>query len=249
MRLTRRHVVGMPFLTGMGLAASPARAARPRMFVELFTSQGCSSCPPADKLFSEFAREPDMVTVSLAVDYWDYLGWKDTLASPRHTARQKAYAVQRGDRQVYTPQAVVNGLAHALGSSRQAIEAAAKRTLSAPGVLALDIGIEASSSEIAISLPDAVGAAPKLAIVTLMKIRKSCDVEIGRGENNGKSITYANVVQGLVPVGRWEGRATVLKLPRESAAGPMIDAFVVVAQAGTETAPGAVIGAARGLLA
>jgi hypothetical protein len=238
----------MPFLIGMGLKASPARAARPRMFVELFTSQGCSSCPPADRLFSEFAREPDIVTVSLAVDYWDYLGWKDTLASARHTARQKAYAVQRGDRQVYTPQAVVNGLAHALGSSRPAIEAAAKRTAAAPGVLSLDIAIETVGGEIAISLPDASGAGPKSASVTLMKIRKSCDVAIGRGENTGKSITYANVVQGFVPVGRWEGRSTVLRLPRDSASGPQIDAFVVVAQAGSEAAPGAVIGAARGVL-
>src|SRR5271166_6724750 len=98
--------------------------AQTRGVVELFTSQGCSSCPPADKLLGELAGDPSIVAISVPIDYWDYLGWKDTLADPRNTARQKAYAHVRGDGQVYTPQAVVNGSIHALGSDKVAIEQA-----------------------------------------------------------------------------------------------------------------------------
>src|SRR5438876_88668 len=99
-------------------------SAEPRAVIELFTSQGCSSCPAADKLLGELSRDPSLVTMSLAVDYWDYLGWKDTLALHGHSDRQRAYAEVRGDREVYTPQVVVNGVAHALGSDRAAIEKA-----------------------------------------------------------------------------------------------------------------------------
>src|SRR5215467_15450664 len=98
--------------------------AEPRAVVELFTSQGCSSCPPADKLLGELTADRSLVAVSVPVDYWDYLGWKDTLADPRNSARQKAYAHARGDGQVYTPQVVVNGILHALGSDKAAIEVA-----------------------------------------------------------------------------------------------------------------------------
>src|SRR5262249_30644442 len=93
----------------------------PRAVIELFTRQGCSSCPPADQLLGELTGDPSLVAVSVPVDYWDYLGWKDTLADPHNTARQKAYAHARGDGQVYTPQVVVNGSLHALGSDKAAI--------------------------------------------------------------------------------------------------------------------------------
>ena len=111
----------------LGAVARCRRAtvqAEPRAVIELFTSQGCSSCPAADKLLSEFKDDPSLITLSLPIDYWDYLGWKDTLASPGHTARQKAYSKMRGDREVYTPQVVVNGVLQALGSNRADIEKA-----------------------------------------------------------------------------------------------------------------------------
>src|SRR5215813_13223948 len=105
-------------------AAAPYSLAQaePRAVIELFTSQGCSSCPPADQLLGELADDPSLISVSVPIDYWDYLGWKDTLADPRNAARQKAYAKVRADREVYTPQAVVNGSYHVLGSDRAAIE-------------------------------------------------------------------------------------------------------------------------------
>src|SRR5690349_24983827 len=96
--------------------------AEPRGVVELFTSQGCSSCPPADALLAELANDPSLVAISVPIDIWDYLGWKDTLAIPRNTVRQRAYAQARGDGQVYTPQAVVDGSVHVLGSDKLAVE-------------------------------------------------------------------------------------------------------------------------------
>src|SRR4249919_2286908 len=104
-----------------GSMAAPA-SAEPRAVVELFTSQGCSSCPAADKLLGELAGDSSLIALSIPIDYWDYLGWKDTLASAGHSARQRAYARMRGDRQVYTPQIVVNGATHVLGSDRAAVE-------------------------------------------------------------------------------------------------------------------------------
>src|SRR5947199_10640928 len=98
------------------LAAMPAARAEPvRGVVELFTSQGCSSCPPADRYLAELGKDPRLVVLSWPVDYWDYIGWKDTFASPTFTARQKAYAAVRRDDQVYTLQAVIDGVAHAVG--------------------------------------------------------------------------------------------------------------------------------------
>ena len=96
--------------------------------VELFTSQGCSSCPAADALFVKLAKRSDLIVLTMPVDYWDYLGWKDTLATPGNTARQKAYAKSRGDGQVYTPQAVINGQIHVNGSSESQIENALRKT-------------------------------------------------------------------------------------------------------------------------
>src|SRR5262245_65787361 len=99
-----------------GASQSVSAEQQPRAVVELFTSQGCSSCPAADALLGKLARDPNVIALSLAIDYWDYIGWKDTLALPGHTNRQKAYSRMRGDRGVYTPQAIVNGAAQALGS-------------------------------------------------------------------------------------------------------------------------------------
>jgi len=118
----------------------PAHA-DPRAVVELFTSQGCSSCPPADRVLGELAKDPSVIALSLPIDYWDYLGWKDTLADSRFSARQKAYSRARGDREVYTPQAVVNGAAHVIGSDLASIESAIGSTAKAAGRSWFDVRI------------------------------------------------------------------------------------------------------------
>src|SRR6185369_13617653 len=124
---SRRVALSLAVVASTMVAAADV-SAEPRGVIELFTSQGCSSCPPADKLAGELARDPSLIVLSLPVDYWDYLGWKDTLALPGHTNRQRAYSKARGDREVYTPQVVVNGVKHVLGSDKTAIENAVAQT-------------------------------------------------------------------------------------------------------------------------
>ena len=127
-------------LAALGLAAllQPALADPPRAVVELFTSQGCSSCPPADALLVEYSRQPDIIALSLPVNYWDYLGWKDTLAHVAFTERQKAYAHGRSDRQVFTPQMIVNGKKSCIGSDRAQIEKAIQYTSKGRKTLPVD---------------------------------------------------------------------------------------------------------------
>ena len=115
------------------------RSAEPRAVLELFTSQGCSSCPAADKLLGEFAADPTLIAISLPIDYWDYLGWKDTLALAGHSAPPEGLCGQRGDREVYTPQVVVNGTAHVLGSDKAAIERAIASDAKRRGALSLPV--------------------------------------------------------------------------------------------------------------
>src|SRR5206468_6473599 len=128
--------------------------AEPRAVIELFTSQGCSSCPPADQLLGELEDDPSLVSVSVPVDYWDYLGWKDTLADPRNTARQKAYAHARGDGQVYTPQVVVNGALHVVGSDRSAIEHAIAETRKNGAMPALPVTLVLAGGQLTAEIAD-----------------------------------------------------------------------------------------------
>src|SRR6266851_10433497 len=122
--MLRCRYASASLIAGLLITTYGIARAEPRAVIELFTSQGCSSCPAADKLLGELAGDASLVAISVPIDYWDYLGWKDTLASPAHSGRQRAYARVRGDRQVYTPQIVVNGSTHVLGSDRAAVERA-----------------------------------------------------------------------------------------------------------------------------
>src|SRR5205807_2253557 len=125
----------------------PAHA-DPRAVVELFTSQGCSSCPPADRIIGELAKDPSVIALSMPIDYWDYLGWKDTLADARFSARQKAYSQMRGDRDVYTPQVIVNGSAHLIGSDRAGIEGAIGDTKKSDGVMTVPVSMMLAGKQI-----------------------------------------------------------------------------------------------------
>ena len=139
--MLRRRLASASLIAGFLIATFVvARAAERRALLELFTSQGCSSCPAADKLLGEFAADQSLVALSVPIDYWDYLGWKDTLASPAHSARQRAYARVRGDRQVYTPQIVVNGSdACCSAATSAAIEHAIAQTDQKSGVMSLPV--------------------------------------------------------------------------------------------------------------
>ncbi|MHA1189152.1 MAG: DUF1223 domain-containing protein, partial [Alphaproteobacteria bacterium] len=123
MKKNTKLVAGLAaWIIPLGFATSGPVSAGPKAVVELFTSQGCSSCPPADKYVGDLVDREDVIALSLPVDYWDYLGWKDTLARPENTRRQYEYANARGDNRVYTPQIIVNGGEHFVGSSRKSVE-------------------------------------------------------------------------------------------------------------------------------
>src|SRR3984885_10277519 len=126
--------------------------AEPRAVVELFTSQGCSSCPPADKVIGDLAKDPSVIALSMPIDYWDYLGWKDTLADARFSARQQACSRVRGDRGVYTPQVVVNGSVHLIGSDRAGIEEAIGDTRKDDGVMSVPVSMVLAGKQIKVSV-------------------------------------------------------------------------------------------------
>lgn len=206
-------------LAAIAMLLSAPLAAEPQKnptLLELYTSQGCSSCPPADALLGELSERDDVVALTMPVSYWDYLGWKDTLAKKAFTQRQYDYASARGDRQVYTPQVVVNGVAHVVGSRRHEIDAAIKSTKR----MLSDVGVALSAEWQGRSVRIKVGQAPdgserRSGNVYLACFRRSVPVAIGRGENSGRRITYTNVVRELVPISRWEGKplSETVKIP------------------------------------
>src|SRR5580698_8681490 len=173
----------------------PAVAAEPRAVIELFTSQGCSSCPPADKVIGELAKDPSVIALSMPIDYWDYLGWKDTLADSRFSARQKAYSLMRGDRDVYTPQVVVNGSTHVIGSDRAGIEGAIGKTDKGAGVMSVPVTMSVAGKQINVSVSASKESAVSHGEVWICSIAKSVQIDISRGENCGQQITYHNVVR------------------------------------------------------
>jgi hypothetical protein len=223
-------------------AAASCAGAEPRAVIELFTSQGCSSCPPADKLLSQFVTDPSLIPISLPIDYWDYLGWKDTLADPRNSARQRAYSRMRGDREVYTPQVVVNGSVHALGSDKEAIEAAIALSRKSGTTLSLPVTVAVTDGRLMVSVPGG-GEGHSLAEVWICGLVKSATVAIGRGENRGKTITYHNVARHWVKLGTWNGKSESWSLPiQEFDEG--IDEAAVMVQSGTVDKPSQMYGAA-----
>jgi hypothetical protein len=225
----------------------PAHA-EPKAVVELFTSQGCSSCPPADKVLGELAKDPSVIALSLPIDYWDYLGWKDTLADSRFSARQKAYSHMRGDRDVYTPQVIVNGAAHVIGSDRARIEGAIKDTNKADKVMSVPVTMSLSGKQLTVSVAAGKGGAPAQGEVWLCSISKSVPISIGRGENRGREIVYHNVVRNLLKVGDWNGNPESWTLPLDSVMRDGIDAAAVLVQDGNRDKPGPMLGAAFTLL-
>jgi hypothetical protein len=200
--LSRRSALALG--AGALLAPAPLRAATVNpVLVELFTSQGCSSCPPADKLAAQLSRDPDIFVVSFNVDYWDYLGWRDTLAKPEYSQRQYDYAKSRGDGSVYTPQMVINGTTHAVGNNPKQVHEHINIGANTPPALALKL--EITRKDITLDIPEFKQQGD--ATVWLMAIESKVVQKIDRGENAGDSITYVNVVRNLVPAAKWTGEA------------------------------------------
>ncbi len=206
--------------------------------VELFTSQGCNSCPPADALLGELAKRDDLIALSFNVDYWDYLGWQDTLADPAYTQRQRNYAQARNDRRVYTPQMVVGGMTHMVGSDRRAVLSAIDK-IRGDKRATLNIEMTRDNKRILVRLPD--GKTPVDATIWLVRFDRTKEVAIRRGENGGRTIVYHNVVRDLRNIGLWRGEAMEIAFMQEDLAKGGRDGCAIIIQLGGH---GAIIGAA-----
>ncbi len=230
----RRNVFVLA-LTALSALAGAAQAA-PRAVVELFTSPFCSSCPPADELFVKLARNPDLITLVMPVDPWDRPGRKDAVAKPAFTERQAAYADVRSEDSLYTPQAMINGAAQAMGSDPEEIEDAIGQTA---GLLSVPVKAAPVGGDIVVSVGAAKAGAATGAMITVLPFMASREIPLRGGE----SIHYANLVRDIVPLGRWTGKPARHTIPLKDYA--QYDGIVVLLQAGTPDKPGAILGATR----
>jgi hypothetical protein len=209
--------------------------------VELFTSHGCTSCPPADKLLAQIAHQPNVIAFSLPVDYWDYLGWKDTFASSGHTAKQKGYSKTISGSHVYTPQAIVNGVAQVIGSDSAALAKAANYAYGKHGALTVPLSVKTVGDNLVIE----VGAGGGNANLNLIQVASSRSVDVGRGENTGHKLIYTNVGRGIVRLGEWSGSAKRYEIALSQVRSDDTDGWIVVLQSGEPGKPGAILAAAK----
>ena len=225
-------------LIGAALGLAPAHAsAGGTVVVELFTSQGCSSCPPADRLLRRLSTEDGIVALTLNVDYWDYLGWKDDLALPDNKARQRGYRSALGKRHVYTPQMVVDGRREVVGSRPADVMKTVYDLRSRPDQVAVDLSLEGPALQATLT---PVTALPEGEIV-LWQVGYDAVAErnIGAGENRGERIVYTNVVREWREAGRWDGTSAltidlapamgdhVALLVQRGEAGPMLGSATI----------------------
>lgn len=224
-------------------AAEDLQKQKPLGVVELFTSQGCNSCPPADAVFADLAREGEVVALAYHVNYWDYLGWQDTLGSVENTQRQYDYMKSFGTRSVYTPQAVINGRAHVNGSVRSEVTGALDGMANGGNGLKVGISVTRSGDSVVIqtdSAKEPVGEAH----VVLVYYDQMQPVVITRGENLGKTVNYWNAVKGIQTAGMWHGKAARFEMPVSDMAKKGSNCAVLLQSAGKDGAPGPILGAA-----
>jgi hypothetical protein len=187
----------------------PETESRP-VVVELFTSQGCSSCPPADTYLGQLARRKDVLPLSYHVDYWDYIGWKDQFADPAYVGRQRAYAMTLGQHMVYTPQVVVAGAVDAQGADRAIIEQKIREAKARQRMYPLEVARDPQSGQVLLQLPEAPLPVP--ATIWLVTYQYKDQAEIGRGENSGRTLESFNTVRSLQKVAVWNGHAATVPL-------------------------------------
>jgi hypothetical protein len=185
-------------------AILPLQAGERPVVVELFTSEGCSSCPPADALLAELANRPNVLALSFHVDYWDRLGWKDPSSSPEATARQERYARLLGIDTVYTPQIVVDGRREAVGSDRAGVERALDAASREPSAVPVTLSFNNGEARIALGRG---GVTASASVVLIGFDRRRVDT-VERGENSGRTLTHVDVVRGIEEVGRFSGQAS-----------------------------------------
>jgi len=219
-----------------GVAGAAAAQDKGPVVVELFTSEGCSSCPPADAFLGELTKRPAIVPLAFHVDYWDYIGWKDPYASPAFTQRQHDYAAALRLHMVYTPQMVVDGHTDVVGSEYADVEAAIGKAGVQPK-LAVSIEKDGAGYRVVIPAADAPPAGP--AAVWLALFDSQRETRVARGENGGRMLKEYNIVRDWRQIGSWDGHALTLPLPMPEKPGE--DGCAVIVQSGPV---GPILGAA-----
>ncbi|MDE0752002.1 MAG: DUF1223 domain-containing protein [Planktomarina sp.] len=173
--------------------------------VELFTSQGCSYCPPADAYLNELAKQPNVIALAWHVDYWDYIGWKDSFANPAFTERQRAYAHAQKQRMIYTPQLIINGVENMMGKIYDEVSASIRKVTVQKAVMKLSSSRAGAAYTVTLSASHRHGTYD----VQLVRVSPINIVKILGGENAGKTVTYVNVVTDLRSLGSWDGQGKV----------------------------------------
>jgi len=191
-----------------------ALADGPLTVVELYTSQGCSSCPPADRLAGELTKRKDVLPLSLHVDYWDYIGWKDPFARAEHTERQRAYSRQFNLRYVYTPQMVVDGTFQASGGNPSDIYAFIEKSKALPHV---PVKLVRGAAGLKVALPE-FAVDGSIDVISVFADRRH-ETRIKKGENGGQTLAYHNVVRDMQSIGAWRGEAREIDIPMSEAGG------------------------------
>lgn len=230
-----RHIVsavgGLWLMAGAPLAAQTTTG----VVVELYTSQGCASCPPADAFMAELAQADGVIALSLHVDYWDYIGWEDSFADPRFTERQKAYARAAGSRMVYTPQMIIGGTDRVEGNTPDAVVKFVGKHIAWDSPVTLAVSRDGDLLTI---LAEADPPLSGGAMVQVVRLMPEATVSIERGENAGRAVTYHNIVTSWERVGDWPGTAP-LSMQAEVAGDEPV---VVIVQ---EQGPSRILAAAR----
>ncbi len=227
MRFSRRLLASSVLCS---IFATAGIAGTPKNIIELYTSQGCASCPDAQALLKTYINRSDVVALSFNVDYWDYLGWKDTLGKAAHSKRQRAYARARGDGKIYTPQIVANGLVIAIGTDRSQINRAIAKSATQLSGSRLTLELQSDKSRFIIK----VGAGAKLdkpATIYVASVSRAVTVNITGGENRGRQVTFHNVVRNMIPVGMWSGEAATIRLLKQDVLGSEGERCVILIQA------------------
>lgn len=210
-----------------------------KVVVELFTSQGCSSCPPADEYVAELARRDDVIALSFHVDYWNYIGWQDPFSTPEATARQRAYGQAMKKRYVYTPQIVVDGRAETVGSNRATVDSLIKMAAAAQKI---EIDVTHNKDGTAdIGVPDGLPGGVRKGELWIGFYDAAVKTEIRAGENRGETITNANIVRVYKRIGTWDGNALATHVDLKALGAAGRDGCVIVLQS---PGNGPIIGAA-----
>ncbi|KQV73154.1 thioredoxin family protein [Rhizobium sp. Root1220] len=230
----------IPLLAGVAMAGPLFAQDAPKGVVELFTSQGCSSCPPADAAFRKLVEGGNVIALAYHVDYWNYLGWADTLSSKENTERQYGYARSMGRANVYTPQVVVNGRDHVAGADLGAIDKKVDDYATHGMGLSVPINAQLRDDELEVK----VGAGQGKASVVMVYFNREKTIDVEKGENSGKKIAYLNSVSDVETVGMWDGKETSLTLPASVMQKPDLEGCAILLQSATaDGSPGAILGA------